>query len=156
MHKHKNLRIKSIIFNNYTYHINKHCKLYNQIRFCYSIGIMSYIIVEYLDDNTIEVVPKKWIKNDTCPWDKSLEFKRCIKQQFDAPIHFKRYAIRRIGDYESHSYKYALEKLLEAQYTSNLSSEEETVSKSNRIYRPPGKYRLDKSNTSFVFSKYLF
>lgn len=62
---------------------------------------MKFIIVVFIEDNQLEVVPKNWVKDGMCPWDRSPHFKKMVQAGDDFPKHFKLFAVRQVGDYET-------------------------------------------------------
>lgn len=62
---------------------------------------MVYIIVEFNEDSSTEVVPKQWLVDGNCPWDDSKLFQMEIKRGGERPTTYNLFAARQVGVYES-------------------------------------------------------
>jgi len=62
--------------------------------------LVGWIIVEFCDDSSIEVVPKFWLKNNSCAWPKaSKQAKKFIQKRIKPNMNdFIFFKSRQIGN----------------------------------------------------------
>lgn len=62
---------------------------------------MVYIIVEFTDDQSTDVVPESWLQDGLCPWDPSNLYQSAVKGNIPRPSVYELLPARKIGP---HSY----------------------------------------------------
>ncbi|CAI6371258.1 unnamed protein product [Macrosiphum euphorbiae] len=78
-------------------------------------------VVEFFDDNSVEVVPAYWLNKNTCAWPKKNSKKFIQKRIKPNEIEFDFLKARKMGK-DRDSYTLAREKAKKAEYTSDLST----------------------------------
>ncbi|XP_052707614.1 DNA topoisomerase 2-alpha-like isoform X2 [Crassostrea angulata] len=84
-----------------------------------------FAVVHFVDDESVECVPKSWLEGQYCYWPHLNAKKKIQKMSLPDKDTWKKYKYRKIGqDYED--YDTARKYLKKAEETSNLESEEES------------------------------
>lgn len=84
-----------------------------------------FAVVHFVDDESVECVPKSWLEGQYCYWPHLNAKKKIQKMSLPDKDTWKKYKYRKIGqDYED--YDTARKNLKKAEETSNLESEEES------------------------------
>ncbi|XP_060853397.1 uncharacterized protein LOC132931417 [Rhopalosiphum padi] len=90
---------------------------------------IGWIIVEFVDDESVEVVPNCWLKNNSCAWPKaSKQAKKYVQKRIKPNMNdFIFYKSRQIGHKVYSSYNEAKIKLPLAMHKSDLSSADDII-----------------------------
>ncbi|XP_060846836.1 uncharacterized protein LOC132932270 [Rhopalosiphum padi] len=85
-------------------------------------------VVEFIDDRSVEVVPAYWLNKNKCAWPKKNSKKFIQKRVKPNEIDFDFLKARKLGK-DRDNYTLAREKAKKAEYTSDLSTNNDTPSK---------------------------
>ncbi|XP_062569804.1 uncharacterized protein LOC134231846 [Saccostrea cucullata] len=84
-----------------------------------------FAVVHFVDDESVECVPKSWLEGQYCYWPNSNAKRKIKKMSLPDKESWKKFKFRKIGqDYED--YETARKNLKKAEETSNLESEEDS------------------------------
>ncbi|KAF0729642.1 SWIM-type domain-containing protein, partial [Aphis craccivora] len=100
---------------------------------------IGWIVVEFVDDESVEVVPNCWLKNNSCAWPKaSKQAKKYVQKRIKPNMNdFIFYKSRQIGQKVYSSYSEAKIKLPLAMHKSDLSSADDIDGMTKRKRKYP-------------------